>query len=309
MTIPPLLWAGNAVVGRFAADLIHPLLFNLLRWIGAGLLLAPFGWRIFAAADSRTRIRGHVVYLALLGLFGVGAFNALQYTALKTSTAINATLIHSSGPVFALLIGALIYGQRIRRHDTLSALLSISGVLIVITGGRPARLATIDFVPGDLIMLVGTCGWSLYTWMLSRPPPTLRPAGSTEWNWTEFLFLQIVIGCGWAALATGLDAGISSGGIGAPQWGWPLAGALFYVIVFPSLVAYRAWGVGVARAGPVLATFFANLAPVFAAVMSATLLGEAPGWHHALAFGLIVAGIAVSTHGAARQRVAATVKA
>jgi drug/metabolite transporter (DMT)-like permease len=50
----------------------------------------------------------------------------------------------------------------------------------------------------------------------------------------------------------------------------------------------------VAQAGPSVAAFFANLTPLFAALLSTALLGEAPHWYHVLAFGLIVAGIQVS---------------
>jgi drug/metabolite transporter (DMT)-like permease len=67
------------------------------------------------------------------------------------------------------------------------------------------------------------------------------------------------------------------------------------VSVGASIVAYRAWGLAVAQGGPALAAFFANLTPLFAALLSALVLGEAPRPYHALAFALIVAGIAAST--------------
>ncbi len=300
MTVPPLLWAGNAVAGRFAVGLIDPLLLNLLRWIGAGLLLLPLGWRVFGDAASRSRIRAHLPHLLVLGLLGVGAFNALQYTALQTSSAINATLILSSGPVWSLAIGALFYGRPVRPADIAGAVLSLAGVLLVIAGGDPRRLSLLQPLPGDLIMLAATIGWVLYSWMLAKPPATLQSGGAKPWNWAEFLLLQIAIGAGWAALASGAAAGLQTDGLGTPRWGWPLALVLAYVMVLPSLVAYRCWGLGVARAGPTLAAFFANLAPLFAALMSATLLGEAPDWHHATAFALIVGGIWVSTRSPAR---------
>ena len=75
----------------------------------------------------------------------------------------------------------------------------------------------------------------------------------------------------------------------------PLAAALIYVAVGPSLLAYRCWGIGVARVGPTVAGFFNNLTPLFAAVLSATLLGEAPQLYHAAGFVLIVGGIWVSS--------------
>ena len=71
--------------------------------------------------------------------------------------------------------------------------------------------------------------------------------------------------------------------------------ALLFVAVGPSLVAYRAWGAGVARVGPTTAGFFSNLTPLFAALMSATLLGEPPHLYHAAGFVLIVGGILVSS--------------
>jgi drug/metabolite transporter (DMT)-like permease len=75
--------------------------------------------------------------------------------------------------------------------------------------------------------------------------------------------------------------------------GWVLA-ALLFVAIGPSVVAYRCWGLGVSLGGPALAAFFGNLTPLFAALLSALWLGEAPHVYHAAAFALIVAGIAVS---------------
>ena len=85
------------------------------------------------------------------------------------------------------------------------------------------------------------------------------------------------------------------------RWGWPLLAALLYVSVCASLLAYRAWGLAVAQGGPALAAFFANLTPLFAALLSAAVLGETPRPFHAGAFVLIVAGIAVSSSGAAKE--------
>ena len=301
MTVPPLLWAGNAVVGRYAAELIEPLLLNALRWLGAGLILLPLGWRVFADAGSRQRIVRHAGYFALLGLLGVGAFNALQYTALQTTSAINATLILASGPVWSLAIGALFYRKPVQRQDLIGALLSLMGVAVVISGGQLSGLLRLQLVPGDLILLVAVVGWSFYTWMLARPPAAIQSDGAPTWNWAEALMVQVVIGAAWATLAASVQAVAAPQGLGTPTWGLPLLLVLAFVMVLPSLVAYRCWGLGVQRAGPTLATFFANLAPVFAALMSTALLGEAPGWHHALAFALIVCGILVSMRPPARS--------
>jgi drug/metabolite transporter (DMT)-like permease len=77
-------------------------------------------------------------------------------------------------------------------------------------------------------------------------------------------------------------------------WGWPLVLGLLFVAIGPTLLAYRAWATGVARLGPSVDGFFANLTPLFAALLSTLLLGEPPQLYHAAGFVLIVGGIWVS---------------
>ena len=85
LVLPPLLWAANAVFARLAINSIGPLWLNALRWGLAVLILLPLGWRLLATAQARARIRERWMYLGILGLIGVGAYNGLQYVALRTS--------------------------------------------------------------------------------------------------------------------------------------------------------------------------------------------------------------------------------
>jgi drug/metabolite transporter (DMT)-like permease len=79
------------------------------------------------------------------------------------------------------------------------------------------------------------------------------------------------------------------------DWGWPLAASVLYVALGPALLAYRSWGLGIQRVGPNIAGFFANLTPLFAALISTVTLGDSPQGFHAVAFVLIVGGIWVSS--------------
>jgi drug/metabolite transporter (DMT)-like permease len=74
-----------------------------------------------------------------------------------------------------------------------------------------------------------------------------------------------------------------------------MAAALVFIALGPALLAYRCWGAGVTLAGPSAAGFFINLTPLFTALLSSAFLGETPHAYHALAFALIVGGIAVSS--------------
>src|SRR5690606_3983776 len=85
LALPPLLWAGNAVLGRMLVDSMSPLWLNAFRWTVALILLTPFGYRVLATAAARAQIAVRWRYLVVLGLFGIGIYNALQYMALRTS--------------------------------------------------------------------------------------------------------------------------------------------------------------------------------------------------------------------------------
>jgi drug/metabolite transporter (DMT)-like permease len=294
LLMPPVMWAGNAVVGRLMQNTLPPLTFNFLRWVLAGLCLLPVaGWVLRPGQGLWSTWRR----FAHLGLLGVGMYNALQYLALKTSNPMNVTLVAASTPVWMLLLGRVLYGVPIPRRAALGAALSLAGVATVLSRGDPANLLQIRWVAGDAWMLLAALSWAWYSWLLVRPPAGGYPA-SIRGDWSAFLFAQIVFGLGWSGLMT---AGEWSWplAIGAPTppfvWGWPMAAALIYVAIGPSLLAYRCWGAGVARVGPSIAGFFTNLTPLIAAILSALLLGDPPQPYHALAFVLIVGGIVVSS--------------
>lgn len=291
LLVPPLLWACNALLGRLLAGTAPPLTLNALRWWAALLLLLPLGWGALATAQRRSELRQRWKSLGLLGLLGVGAYNALQYLALQTSTPINVTLIASSTPLWMLLVGALAYREPVRPAQAAGALLSMSGVLLVMVRGDIAGLAGIRLVAGDLWMLLAAFSWALYSWRLARPSPDLAAARRPAWNWAEFLLAQVLFGLVWASAAAATELAL---GATLPTPGWTLAGALLFLAVGPSVLAYRCWGLGVAEAGPATAAFFGNLTPVFAAVLSALAVGQPPQPYHGAAFALIVAGIAVS---------------
>ena len=285
LTVPPLLWAGNAVVGRLVNGLVPPITLNFLRWSLAFLLLLPLAAPVLRRGSG---LWSHWRRYAVLGLLGVGCYNALQYLALKTSTPLNVTLVAASSPVWMLGVGTLFFSQRVTAPQVLGAVLSIAGVLVVLSRGDWAQLLAVRLVPGDIYVLLATAAWAVYSWLLVRPgdPPGIRA------DWAAFLLAQIVFGLGWSGLFAAGEWALTDAQI---QWGWPLSAALVYVAVGPAILAYRCWGMGVQRVGPNIAGFFANLTPLFAAVMSAAFLRELPHLYHGVAFALIVGGIVVSS--------------
>ena len=286
LTLAPLLWAGNAIVGRIAAGWIPPMTFNLLRWSIALLVLLPLGGWVLRRSSPLWR---EWKYYALLGLLAIAGYNTLQYLALHTSSPLNVTLVASSMPVWMLLVGRIGFGAAVTVKALLGAALSLSGVAVVLSQGEFARLLQLRFVPGDGWILLAAFAWACYSWLLTRR----QGAAEIRQDWAAFLLAQIAFGL---VSSAALTAGEWLLPAQAPQilWSWKLAAVLLFVAIGPALIAYRCWGAGVGRAGPTLASFFSNLTPLFAALMSAALLGEPPRPYHVIAFALIVGGILVS---------------
>ena len=67
LIIPPLMWAGNAVVGRMMQGVVPPITLNFLRWVLAFLVLLPVaGWVLRPGSE----LWPHWRRFALLGLLG-----------------------------------------------------------------------------------------------------------------------------------------------------------------------------------------------------------------------------------------------
>jgi len=284
LTIPPVLWAGNAVVGRLVRDAVPPMTLNLIRWVLALAILVPLGR---AALRTGSGVGANWRRYCVLGLLSVGLYNSLQYLALQTSTPINVTLVASGIPVWMLLVGRLFYGVPVKPRQVAGAVLSILGVLVVMCRGDLEQLAALRLVVGDLYMILATIAWSFYSWMLMqhKDVPALRQ------DWAAFLLAQVAYGVLWSAALAGGEWALMDVGI---VWSWQLAAALLYVAIGPAILAMRFWGSGVQRAGPSIGAFFINLTPLFTALLSSAFLGEPPHLYHVLAFGMIVGGIAVS---------------
>jgi drug/metabolite transporter (DMT)-like permease len=281
LTIPPLLWAGNAIVGRLVREAVPPMTLNLLRWAIALVILLPLGRAAFKPGSGGL---ANWRRYALLGLLGIGMYNSLQYLALQSSTPINVTLVASGMPVWMMLVGRLFFKAPLRRWQVVGAVLSIVGVLVVLCRGDIHQLLALRLVAGDLYMILATIAWSFYSWMLLQPQdsPRLRS------DWAAFLATQVLYGLLWSSLFTGIEWSV---GAPAIAWSGKLAAALLFVAAGPAVLAYALWGAGIRRAGPGIV----NLTPLFAALLSSAFLGELPHAYHVLAFVLIVGGIVVSS--------------
>lgn len=285
LVVPPLLWAGNALVGRAVVGLLDPVQLSFWRWVVALAALLPFTARSLLV--HRQILLRHWLAVGVMGLCSVAAYNTLLYMAMHTTTAINATLMGACMPLMILLLGRVWLGTPIRAAQAVGILVSAAGMLAVVTRGDPARLLGLALTPGDGLMVLATVAWAVYSVMLRRFP--LPVPGAT------LLCAFIMVGL------AGLAPLYLWQGAPLPAADGPVAATILYTGLFASLVAFYFWNRGVAAVGAATAGQYSYLIPLFTALAAIPLLGEELHWYHALGAGLIFAGLFLAT----RQRVAA----
>lgn len=276
LTLTMLLWAGNHVIGRWAAGNIPPMTLAFLRWAGAALIVLPLAWP--SLERDRTAIVGNWRILLILGLLGSGCYNTLQYIALNETTVANAAIINSWAPVLIAGAAAALFGDQLSARQISGLALSLAGVAVIILRGDSATLTQMAFNRGDLVMVLATAIWAAYTTLLR-----FRPAIST----LSF------------AAVTYTFAGVTNLPLALYEYAdgprivetWAALCAIAYTAVFASLVAYYLYARSVEIIGGTRTGAFIHLIPLFASAMGFVFLGETPEAYHAAGFGLILSGV------------------
>ena len=281
LTLAALFWTGNWVVGRMLADLVPPSALTFWRWAIALALLLPFvGPRLWAARGLLVREWRPIV---ALGLLGGGLHNVLQYWGLDYTLATNGAILNATTPVLIIVLGTLLFRDPFPRRAAAGALIALAGTLALITRLDYAMLAAVGPNRGDLLIFVSMVMLSGYTVGLRR-----RPSGLDPFSFLAcFAIVALVpVGIGYAIEhAAGLRIVLSPTSIGG----------MLYIAIFPALLAYLFWDIGVRAVGAARAGVFMYLMPVFGSALGMALLGERFARYHAVGMGLIFAGVAIAT--------------
>ena len=281
LVLTMLLWSSSWIVVRAIWQDTTPIALAFWRWATALTVLLPLTWRELLA--QRGHIRAHWRLYLLLGITGIATFNSVVYVALRTTTAINVSMISASTPMLIVIISWLILRETITARQGLGILVSTSGVLAIITRGDPRLLLALSFTPGDVWTLAAMLVWGLYSVLLRHRPPGL----------SSLAFLAILTVFGVAVMLPFFLA--EWWWVGTMRATWGNAGAVLYMALFASLCAQnfynRAVGViGANRAGP-----FIHLMPAMTTVMAVIFLAEVVRGYHLAGISLILLGIFIAS--------------
>jgi drug/metabolite transporter (DMT)-like permease len=250
-----------------------------MRWLLAAMILLPFAWRGIVADWPALRQRAGA--MAFLGLLGGAGFSFTQYYALRHTSVVNVGIMNSIGPAFIILAGIAIFRDRVRLPQIVGVTVSLAGVLVIILRGDPAVLANLGFNVGDLIAVVNMGIFAVYSACLR-----LRP---NIGGLTFMTAMSLLAALGSVPV---MVIELMTGEVIRPSGATIFA--VIYTGLFTSVIAYLAWNAGVAKLGPQRAGAFLHLVPLFGALLSLLLLGEAPQPYHGIGFLLIVAGVTLA---------------
>ncbi|AGI24450.1 hypothetical protein H681_12900 [Pseudomonas sp. ATCC 13867] len=286
-----VIWSGNTVVNKLAVGQIAPAEIGFFRWLLAGLLLTPFLLR--ATLAHWPVIRANLGKIVTLGLLGMAVYQCLAYYAAALTSATNMGIILSLMPLMSLALASLLLGHRMSVAALLGALVSLGGVLLVITQGNPRQLLSHGVNLGDGMMIVATLAYGVYgvllkKWNLRLPPLVM-------------LYLQVLV-----AILALLPLYLASPHQGLTAANLPL---VLYAALLASIVGALAWMQGVARMGPSRMSLFFNLLPVLTAAIAAVALDERLTHYHLIGGTLTLAGVLLAELWRPREKPAAAVGA
>lgn len=279
LSLTSLFWAGNVVLGRYVAGHVPPITLATIRWAGAFLLILPFAWPHMTR--EWTTIRNNLPMLTVLSVTGIGAYNTIAYIGLQYTSALNALLIQSAGPLFVAFWSLALFRTRLTWAQALGIAISLSGVLTILARGDIEALTAVDFDKGDLIFAGALMIFCIYSAMMPYRPKLHALA-----------FLGFTTGVG--ALVNvpfALWEGVSGYTM---SFDTETLLTLAYVIVFPSTLAYLCYNRGVELIGANRSAPFYHLIPVFGSVLAIGFLGEEPRLFHLAGYGLVLLGIFVA---------------
>ena len=276
LCLTALFWAGNFVLGRGISGHIPPISLAWFRWTLAFCLVLPFTYA--QVQQDWPVIKKNILNLTFLGILSVGAFNTLAYIGLNYTSAINALILQSSGPVLIAIMAFFIFKDRLSAFQMVGIVASLIGVFVVIFKGDISAIQSLQMNIGDIWIFTAMAVWAVYT-VFYRTRPNI--------HWKSFIAVTFGIG---ALAITPLFIGELMMG-GELKFDIMTVLSFLYVAIFPSTLAYLFYNRGIELVGANRAGAFLHMVPFFGGVLAIIFLGESLQLFHIVGFALILSGV------------------
>jgi drug/metabolite transporter (DMT)-like permease len=276
-----IIWSGNFIVARGVIHQIPPFSLAFYRWLTAAVIILPLG--IIKFNKEKNIVRQHWKYLFWVALTGITLFNTLIYIAGHHSPAINLALIGTtSAPVFAILLAAIFLKEKIKVLRLAGLVISISGIVLLLSGGSFERLIRFHFSTGDWWVLAAALCFAIYNTLVREKPVQLSAIN----------FLLIIFSTGTLLLLPFYVWEIIN--TEPVSWNVDLILIVLYLGLGASVISYLLWNAAIARLGSARTALFGNLIPVFSTLEAIWLLNEQISTIHIISGILVITGLVIA---------------
>ena len=276
-----LFWAGNFTIGKFAyLENIPPNTLAFLRWCLVLMILFPFTYK--EISKLKDPIKKNLPLFLILGSTSVCIFTSFTYNALNYTQVINASLFNTAIPVTIILVCFLLKIEKTNIFQISGLLISVLGILAIITRLDLNILLSLNFNKGDLFMLGAIIAWGIYSAYLRKRTFQVSLLSLVHIICTFgliFLFPLFLLD-----LIQGKTIEISGN----------LFFILIYIAIFPSIGSYYCWAGAVEIIGANRAGIFLSLIPLFSTILAMIFFNEKFLFFHFIGSVLIILGLFLS---------------
>lgn len=275
-----LLWGVNTLVTKLASGAVGAVDISLLRWFLAAVIVAP--WALPRLRRNIAVVLPNLHRFFTLGLLGSVVYQCAAYYAAHFTSATNMGVIQSLIPLITLMLSAILLRHRVTGTVVVGAIISATGVVLVISHGDVARLTTQGLNRGDALMVLGAAAFALYNLLMHK--------WKLKVSLVESLFMQastasVILVPLWLAFGEGVH--------GTAAWG-----CIAFAGIGASVLAPLCWMAGVSRLGAARVAGFFNLVPIVTAVLAVFALSESMSAWTAAGGTLTILGVIVAEYAA-----------
>lgn len=259
MIFATLLFAGAFIAGKLGSGSFSPVVMTFIRIGLATLIIFP----IMMFKEKEFKASKEELILALkLGFVGMTCYHLFFFSALKYTTASNASVINASMPILTAIIATFMLNEKLPFKKKIFIGFAFVGVVLTIINWDITSLINMSFNRGDILMLCGTVSWSFYGVLIKKSNIEISSLKLMSYS---LLMCTILIS------PFAIREILLYNSLNVPFRDYY---SIFYMAIFPTVIGYTIQQACIKKMGPSTAALFINLVPVFSILLSVIFLNE-----------------------------------
>jgi drug/metabolite transporter (DMT)-like permease len=279
LTTVAAIWGGVFLVVKHALVEMGPMKMGMTRFVLSALVALP----LVAYLQPKSYRLGRTALVPVI-VTGLQTFlyQFCFFEGMSRTSAINTSLIIAANPIMTAVLAGIFLREQLHFGQKFGIALSFAGELFVLSQGSIENVLHLRFNKGDLFLFVSITSWAINSLFMRSWAGRITPLALSAW--ASLIAAVCFLPLGWIEVPRGIPL----------QWSWPLAGAMFYIVMLSTVLAGIWWYGGVMAVGPSRSAIFSNLCPVFTLLFS-LLFGLPIFLNQVFGAVLVVCGVYLTT--------------